>query len=158
MFNYPFRMFGMVLERVLIPDLTKITGDIDRKIVAVGISRILCECPATLAQYRNNWAPLLQALISAFELPPEESAFEGDLLADNENLGYQAAYSQLVYAQTKTPDPLPDIADNRKYLAEQLAKLSQIRPGDIPTLISALPGDHQQALQKYCAQSGVQII
>lgn len=154
-------MFGMVLERVLIPDLTKVAGDNDRKIVAVGVSKILCECPALLANpYRNYWAPLLQALIGTFELPPEESLLEADLLVENDEAlgGYQAAYSQLIYAQTKSPDPLAQITDGRKYLAEQLAKLSQTRPGDIPTLIAALPADHQQALQKYCAQSGVQIV
>lgn len=153
-------MFGMVLERVLLPDMAKVVGELDRKIVGIGISKMLCECPAMLNQYRNNWTPLLQTLIGLFELPPETGHFEADLLADNEDgaIGYQAAYSQLVYAQTKNPDPFADITDNRKYLAQQLAKLSQSRPGDIPTLISALHPDHKQALQKYCAQSGVQIV
>lgn len=153
-------MFGMVIERVLITDLTRVAGDIDKKIVAVGVSRLLCECPAMLVPpYRNYWANLLQALITSFEMPPDETALEGDDFVEIENaIGYQAAYSQLNYAKLKTIDPIPDIQNGCKHLVENLAKLSASRPGDIPTLISALPADHQQALQKYCAQNGAQIV
>lgn len=152
-------MFGMVIERVLVTDLTRVTGDVDKKIVAVGISKLLCECPKMLDVYRSMWATLLQTLITSFELPPDETALEGDQFIEIENaVGYQAAYSQLNFAKLKVIDPIPEVLDGRKYLAESLVKLSQQRPGDIPTLISALPGDHQQALQKYCAQSGVQIV
>lgn len=153
-------MFGMVVERVLISDLTRVTGDIDKKIVAVGVTKLLCEVPSMLAlPYRNYWSKLLETLITSFEMPPDETIIEGDDFVEIENVvGYQAAYSQLNFAKLKLIDPIPEVQDGRKYLAENLAKLSHTRPGDIPTLISALPAHHQQALQKYCAQSGVQIV
>lgn len=153
-------MFGMVVERVLISDLARVAGDMDKKIVAVGVTKLLCECPAMLAPpYRKYWSNLLQALITSFEMPPDETALEGDDFVEIENaVGYQAAYSQLNYAKLKVIDPIPDIQDTRKHLAENLARLSASRPGDIPTLITALPADHQQALQRYCAQSGAQIV
>lgn len=153
-------MFGMVVERILISDLARVSGDVDKKIVAVGVTRLLCECPSMLVMpYRNYWAKLLETLIATFELPPDESALEGDQFIEIENaLGYQAAYSQLNYAKLKVIDPIPEVQDGRKYLVENLSKLSVTRPGDIPTLISALPADHQQALQKYCAQNGVQVV
>lgn len=153
-------MFGMVIERVLISDLARVAGDMDKKIVAVGVTKLLCECPPMLVlPYRNYWANLLQALITTFEMPPDDTALEGDDFVEIENaIGYQAAYSQLNYAKLKVIDPIPDVQDTRKHLAENLSKLSASRPGDIPTMISALPADHQQALQKYCAQSGTQIV
>lgn len=153
-------MFGMVLERVLITDLSRVASEIDKKIVAVGVSKMLCECPAMLTPpYRNYWANLLQALITSFEMPPDENPLEGDHYVEVEDIvSYQAAYSQLNYAQIKNADPIPDVQDGRKYLAESLAKVSQQRPGDIPTLIAALPNEHQEMLQKYCAQSGVAIV
>lgn len=152
-------MFGMVIERVLITDLARVAGEIDKRIVAVGVTKLLCECPALLVPpYRNYWASLLQALITSFELPPDETALEGDdFIEPDTTVGYQAAYSQLNYGKLKVIDPLPDVKNGRNYLAEKLATLSRGRPGDIPTLISALPADHQQALQKYCAQASVQI-
>lgn len=153
-------MFGMVLERVLITDLTRVASETDKKIVAVGISKILCECPSLLIlPYRNYWSSLLQALITSFEMPPDENPLEGDHFIEVEDtVGYQAAYSQLNFAQIKNADPIPDVQDGRKYLAQSLAKLSQQRPGDIPTLITALPKEHREMLQKYCAQNGVQIV
>lgn len=150
----------MVLERVMITDLSRVAGDIDRKIVTVGVVKLLCECPAMLAPpYRNYWPNLLQALITTFEMPPDNTALEGDEFVEIENaVGYQAAYSQLNYARIKVIDPIPDIQDGCKYLCDSLAKLSASRPGDVPTLISGLTVDHQQALQRYCAKYEARII
>lgn len=153
-------MFGMVIERVLVTDLARVAGGIDKRIVAVGVTKILCDCPAMLVPpYRNLWSTLLQALIASFELPPDDTTLEGDDFVEPDvGGGYQAAYSQLNYGKLKVIDPLPEVQNGRNYLVEALATLSRSRPGDIPTLIAALPADHQQALQKYCAQAGIQIV
>ena len=61
------QMFGMVCQRVFVTDMNKVSGEIDRKIVAVGISKILCETPQLLTQpYVNNWRPLLQVNFNLF--------------------------------------------------------------------------------------------
>lgn len=147
----------MVIERVLVVELSKITGEIDKKIVAVGIAKLLTECPAMLVQpYRAYWSTILQALIQIFELPPDDEVADDEFI-EIEQAGYQVAYSQLNFARLKATDPIADVNDGRRYLVESLAKLSQTRPGDVPTLISAMPSDHQLAMQKYCAQAGVQI-
>lgn len=154
-------MFGATLQRVFINDMKQVSTDIDKKIVAVGVSKILCECPSTLVPpYRIYWSELLKELISSFELPPEENPAGGDVVVDENalDIGYQGGYSQLSYAKLETLDPLADVQDVRKYLAESLAQLSQQRPGDLPKLITNLPSGHQHALQKYCAQAGVQIV
>ena len=46
--NFCFRMFGMVVEKLYIPEVQKVSGHIERKICAVGITKILTECPAVL--------------------------------------------------------------------------------------------------------------
>lgn len=64
-------MFGMVIERIFIPDMAKVSSQMNRKIVAVGLSKILTQCPRMLtAPYVQAWPRLLQALIELFELPP----------------------------------------------------------------------------------------
>lgn len=152
-------MFGMVIDRVLIPDMAKVSTEMDRKIVAVGIAKILTECPAMLAPpYVQRWSPLLQALVELFELPPDQTTLDGDHFIEVDDApGYQAAFSQLSYAQPKSQDFLADITDGRKYLAESLGKLAQTRPGEVPTLLAAIGENHKQALQKYCDQAGVRI-
>jgi exportin-2 (importin alpha re-exporter) len=54
-------MFGMVVERVFVTDMNKVSGELDQKIVVVGATKLLCDCPAMLAQpYIKFWALLLQ--------------------------------------------------------------------------------------------------
>jgi len=51
-----YRMFGMVVEKLLMADLQKVSGNIDRKICAVGVTKILTEAPAMLqADYVKLW-------------------------------------------------------------------------------------------------------
>lgn len=103
-------MFGMVVDRVLITDLQKVSGGIERKITAVGVSNILIDCPAMLQSPYNAFYPrLLAALVEFFELPHDETQLPEDqqVLEIDDNSGYQAAYSQLIFARNPRIDPLP---------------------------------------------------
>ncbi|PSN32353.1 Exportin-2 [Blattella germanica] len=104
-------MFGRVLEKVIIPDVQKISGNVERKIAAIGITNLLCECPEMLeGSYSRFWTSLLQALIGLFELPEDESTLPDDHFIEIEDTpGYQAAYSQLAFANSKEHDPLNGI-------------------------------------------------
>ena len=107
-------MFGMVLERLYLQDMQKISGEVEQKICAVGVTNILTEAPAMIQNYEAFWwvyspitenmsiflysytfnfflfkqqtfscmiclffslarCKLLQAVISLFELPKDES-------------------------------------------------------------------------------------
>ena len=55
-------------------------------------------------------APLLQALIGVFELPEDESTLPDDHYIEvDDTPGYQAAFSQLAFADKKDHDPLNGI-------------------------------------------------
>lgn len=50
------RMFGMVLEKIIIPEVQKVSGAVEKKICAVGITKILTECPAMMdTEYTKLW-------------------------------------------------------------------------------------------------------
>lgn len=50
------RMFGMVLEKIVIPEVQKVSGQVEKKICAVGITKILTECPAMMdTEYTKLW-------------------------------------------------------------------------------------------------------
>ncbi|GAB0098901.1 Exportin-2 [Sergentomyia squamirostris] len=155
------QMFGMVLDRVFVPELNRVASEMDKKIVAVGVSTILCECPGMMTEpYIQFWPRLLESLIQTFETQPDGAGAEGDddFVEVEDTPGYQVAYSQLNYAQPKTSDPFPEVADGRMFLVQNLAKLSATRPGQIPQLINKLPALHKEVLNKYCSQGGVQIV
>ena len=49
-------MFGMVLEKLYIADLQKVSGQQEKKICAVGVTKVLTEAPAMLqGNYEKMW-------------------------------------------------------------------------------------------------------
>lgn len=158
-------MFGMLLERVFITDMAKVSKDLERKMVAVGVGKMLTECQELFSgQYAASWPRLLHALIDLFERPPEKLPYlDGDgasgdaIAAVDAEPGYQAAFSQLSFAQPKQVDHLAEIADARQFLANSLSNFSQSRPGELATMLAPLADESKQVLQKYCDQAGVRI-
>lgn len=102
-------MFGMVVERVFIADMQKVSGDIERKVTAVGISNLLIDCPAMLESPYNVYYPrLLVTLLEFFELPQDQSVLPEDGMFPEieDSPGYQVGYSQLACAKNPPKDPL----------------------------------------------------
>ena len=51
-----FRMFGMVVEKLFIAEVQKVSGTTERKICAVGMTKILCDAPIMIAgDYQALW-------------------------------------------------------------------------------------------------------
>ncbi|KAI8043538.1 hypothetical protein M5D96_004870 [Drosophila gunungcola] len=155
-------MFGMLLDRVFITDMGKVLKEQDRKMVAVGVTKLLTETPEMLLpQHGAFWPRLLHSLIDLFERPPEKlkglEIGESAGVAEDPDAGYQVAFAQLTHAQPNQPDHLAEITDARQFLATSLSKFAQSRAGELPTLLSPLEPEYKQVLQKYCDQAGVRI-
>ncbi|KAJ0171405.1 hypothetical protein K1T71_012955 [Dendrolimus kikuchii] len=152
-------MFAMYVERVLIPDLQRVSGPLERKAAAVGCVKLLCESQ----HFRGGnlaplWPRVLQALISLFELPTDESTLpEEHFVEVDDTPGYQAQYAQLACAKGVSDDPLASITDLKRFLAENLGNLSRMAPGLMPPRIAALDEPHRTALQMYLTTYSVQI-
>lgn len=154
------QMFGMVLERLMIVDMQKISGNVERKIAAVGVTKILCECPQLIdGPYARLWSPLLQALIGLFELPKDESTHPDDHFIEvDDTPGYSVAYSQLTFANKQEHDPLAGVGDARLNLAQSLSKLSIAYPGILtPLLTTGLTDSDRAHLKSYLDAAKVQI-
>jgi exportin-2 (importin alpha re-exporter) len=145
----------MVCLRVFVTDLNKVSGDIDRKIAAIGMTKILCETQALQEPpYNAHWQPMVQALIELFELPVDQTSTEGaDTFIEAEDGGYQVAYSQLSFASTKREDPCSDIPDAKRYFMERLTQTSP----QVKSMLQQMPQNHQAALQNYSRQLGINI-
>ena len=155
------QMFRMVVERLYLQDVQKVSGATERKICAVGITKLLTETPAMLVEPCSSlWTPLLQALISLFELPEDDSVPPDEHFIDIEDTpGYQTAFSQLVYAGSKERDPFESVVPNTKaHLAQCLHKLSAQHPGQVPQLIAGLSDEATRFLQTYLQSANVPVL
>ncbi|XP_072948285.1 exportin-2 [Epargyreus clarus] len=152
-------MFAMYVERVLVPELQRVSGALERKAAALGCVRLLCDC----AHFRREplaplWPRLMQALISLFELPPDETTMPDDHFIEvDDTPGYQAQYAQLTCAKGPNSDPLAAVEDPKRYLAESLGNLSRAHPGILQTRIAAMEEPHRRQLQTYLAAYNVQL-
>lgn len=153
-------LFGNFVDKILIPDVQKVSGTTEKRICAVGMTKLLTDCPKFLQTYSNLWVPLLQALIGLFELPEDDSIPNDEHFIEIEDTpGYQTAYSQLAFAGKKERDPFSGtIPDAKIFLAQSLQKLSSTHPGKINTKIkSELHTDALGFLQKYLQEAGVNL-
>uniref|UniRef100_A0A8D0HSG7 Exportin-2 n=1 Tax=Sphenodon punctatus TaxID=8508 RepID=A0A8D0HSG7_SPHPU len=156
------KMFGMVLEKIIIPEIQKVSGQVEKKICAVGITKILTECPPMMdTEYTKLWVPLLQALIRLFELPEDDTIPDEEHFIDIEDTpGYQTAFSQLAFAGKKEHDPVGQMVNNPKiHLAQSLHKLSTACPGRVASMLStSLNAEALQFLQGYLQAASVTLL
>jgi len=147
------KLFIMVIERLYLNYVQKVSGNTERRICAIGITKILAETSEMLTEpFIQQWTPLLQALISLFELPEDDSIPDDEHFIEiDDTPGYQTAFSQLVYAGIKENDPFKELVpDPKANLAQALHKLSAKHPGKLQGMIqTGLSSDATQVLQSY---------
>ncbi|XP_033645162.1 exportin-2-like isoform X2 [Asterias rubens] len=146
------KMFGMVVEKLYIPEVQKVSGHIERKICAVGITKILTECPAVLEPpLHGYWIPLLQALVHLFELPEDDSLPDDEHFIEVEDTpGYQTAYSQLAFAGKHETDPFRGaVPDAKIFLAQGLKKICTTHPKLIESIKTGMDPKVALCLQGY---------
>ncbi|XP_067927952.1 exportin-2-like [Watersipora subatra] len=147
------KMFAMVVERLYILDVQKVSGSIERKICCVGITKILMETPqfAPGGVYASLWASLLETLVSLFELPEDDELPAGEHFIEVDDTEYSGAYSQLAFASKKERDIVQGNMETAKLnLAKQLSVMSTRHPGQLATTMrTSLQPDAQKHLQAY---------
>eukprot|EP01087_Luapelamoeba_hula_P019082 TRINITY_DN6277_c0_g1_i1.p1 TRINITY_DN6277_c0_g1~~TRINITY_DN6277_c0_g1_i1.p1 ORF type:complete len:1049 (+),score=219.24 TRINITY_DN6277_c0_g1_i1:42-3149(+) len=158
------RLFHMVLESLLLPNLQKVTGHIERKLCCIAISTLLGDCPAMLSEpYYALWGKLLQAVVTVIEEPEDDTVpadmadnyVETEDVASGSGSGYSNAFSLLVYATKSDVDPFKEV-DPKRFLVTMLKKLSAQHPGKFGMIVQqSLTPQSAAALQRYFIESGI---
>ena len=155
-------MFMMVLEKLYIAELQKVTGNVDRKICAVGLTKILCDQAQFFFSNETNlkiWSTLLESLIGLFELPEDTTTADDEHFIDVEDTpSYSGGYNQLQSASRKDPDPFKGEVPNAKvFLAKNLEALSASMPNRISPALAQLSQQAQLFLQNYFKEANAVI-
>ncbi|XP_050506211.1 exportin-2 [Diabrotica virgifera virgifera] len=153
-------MFGKVLEKLYIAEIQKVSVAVDRKIVACGVTKLLCESPEIFSgKYQNYWPQLLQALLKFFEMPVDSSMLPDDHFIEvDDTPTYQTTSAKLNFANTVKSDPLQAIAEPRQFLVQSLATLGNSQPGRLPVYISNMDVQVQTILNSYLSKFAVQLV
>lgn len=154
------KIFGMVLEKLYIVDVKKVSGQNERRICMCGLTKIVSHLPLIdNGAYNHLWAPLLLVLMELFESPPEVTPDDDYHFIDiSESLDFQAQYSKLNYASVKRDDPTKEVGDMKIMLATSLANLSTKLPGFVPkALRENLDQGVASCLMRYCEAANVTI-
>eukprot|EP00049_Salpingoeca_infusionum_P007297 m.118464 g.118464 ORF g.118464 m.118464 type:complete len:939 (-) comp13655_c0_seq2:4264-7080(-) len=135
-------LFSRILNRVL-SDVQKVSGDIERKTCAIGLTKLITETPEVLAN-PEAWLSLLECQLKLFELPTEET---DDGVDEEAQSGYKAAFNKLAFAGDPTHDPFEFIPDARAYFAQEITKFFSANP-DVQQTV---PANFMQMIQGYCS-------
>ena len=117
-------MFAMVVDRIFIQELVKISGNLERKIVITGVTAILCDLPVMFQPpLVVHWAPLVHALVTLIQTPDQTQ------LDDEEEDVFSSAHvsAQLVFVKRKQNDPCQEIADPVVHMSRKLGSVPQIK-------------------------------
>ncbi|XP_068237725.1 exportin-2 [Palaemon carinicauda] len=149
-------MFGMVIERLIIPDLQKVNGEIERKLCAVGLSNIISESVVFSGTYSSHWNALLETLIKLLECPEDDALPSGEHFIEVEDIpAYQGSSARLVHAARSDMDPLKGQVENaRIYLAQRLFQLSQVHPGTVQPRLAQTNQEIQAHILNYLQMAG----
>uniref|UniRef100_A0A914URF2 Exportin-2 n=1 Tax=Plectus sambesii TaxID=2011161 RepID=A0A914URF2_9BILA len=145
-------MFKMVIEKVFLRDVQKISDSHEKKICCVGIANLLADAVDNLGQ--ELWPQLMTALVKLFELPEENDDDDDQFLDIEATSGYANAYSQLAFASRNDVDPT-GVSDVKGHLVKCLSKVSASRPGVLPQLINPLEQEVKQFITSYASAAGI---
>lgn len=150
-------VFASVLEKIWLPNVMKVSGNIERKIVAIGSINLLTKCEPMLSDsYIQYWPQVLTHLIGVFELDEQPDDPEDDDFDEFSQVNGGVTFNALHFASREENDPFSDVTEDlRGVLAASLSELSQRQ--SLVELLVQMEDKCQEAVQAYCQEAGVAI-
>lgn len=160
-------IFGQILSAVVLPEVQRMHGRIERKVVAVGMAKLLTQSDRILSTgYVSLWTDVLTALLKFFILPQdltqavgariEEEDAIADLDYEERGEGFQSSFAKLATAVAAPVDVSASVGDPKEFLARGLAAQSHKHPGQLGPLIQAhIASDLSGQLLAYMQSVGV---
>ncbi|ORX36025.1 Cse1-domain-containing protein [Kockovaella imperatae] len=134
-------LFGNILTGVILANTQKAPIRY-RKVVEVGLTKLLTQSDATLASpNQQHWPSVLLALLDLFTLPQDITYTNGDgaqedlSSLDPEEASFQSSFSRLGASESATHDPVSDVKDEKLFASKEISRRSKERPGVIPALV-----------------------
>lgn len=126
------KLFQMVAQSVILNDLKKVSGSLDRKISIVALTNFVSDCPSLFGpEFYPLLANMIDTGVQIIKTPlVKESLIEEDFyLIDAEESGYQSAFVMLHSVSKAAYDPAAAIPNAEQYFVSRLVNAApQIQP------------------------------
>ncbi|KAF8329082.1 Cse1-domain-containing protein [Cantharellus anzutake] len=141
-------LWTSILGNIVLPQLPKFLPK-DRKLVTVGLARLLTQCDEMLQPPNSTlWPSTLVALLELLNMPGltkdlGTDADTEDLSSidhEEQNAGYQAAFTRLAASTPPKFDPVAYVGDAKGYLKLELSRFARNDSRADPLLVTATQG------------------
>ncbi|KAK4517849.1 uncharacterized protein ATC70_001197 [Mucor velutinosus] len=153
-------LFGQIMTLFVLPDLSKLSKPLDRKIGGCGMARLLTRSDLMLqAPYVSQlWGQSLLAVLALFELPPavEVEGLDELYTLDIEEGGYQTTFAKLATSNPVPQDPTSGLPAPPVYLAQQIMAMPADKRQIVKSLVSQ-SAEASQYLPKYFQQANISL-
>jgi exportin-2 (importin alpha re-exporter) len=157
-------MTGMVLEQIVLPVVARVSGNLERKACAVGLSNAIQDSQA-LINHNNGalWAQCVLQCLSLLHLEAERDAESAAMVSADQNAtveelrnaaveesGIGSKFVQLVSCASTPEDPCGSVSDARSYFKAAIKSVVDHRPQEARSLLqNNLPPEAFATLQQY---------
>ncbi|KAI7905006.1 Cse1-domain-containing protein [Cokeromyces recurvatus] len=153
-------LFGQIMKLFVLPDLSKLSKPIDRRLGSFGVTCLLTKSDAMLqSPYVNQlWSESLMALLALLELPASVDTEGPDefYTLDIEEGGYQTAFAKLATSSPIVDDPTTHLPPCPVFLVQQIMAMPTEKRHIIKTLVTQSP-EASQCLPKYFQSANISL-
>jgi exportin-2 (importin alpha re-exporter) len=143
-------------EQLIVPHANKVLGRINRKVMVVGLTRLITEVGG-VAERPPLWVGLVGAIVELLEAKADRATDAKEDGDDTEQMEYAASFSRLTFAVAKQEDPLPDVEDARVAFIGQLSEFAAAHGGAVSAMLGEAPAAVTKAVSAYADAAGVAI-
>jgi len=139
-------LWTSILGNVILPQVTKFPFK-DRKLVAVGLTKLLTQCDEMLQPSNSStWPPTLVTLLELLSMPGLAKDSKTDVEAEDalssidheeQNAGYQAAFTRLAASESTKFDPVAYVPDTKIFLCSEVSRVAKADQRINPLLATA---------------------
>lgn len=145
-------VFGQVMTSFMLPSTLKIGGTFNRRIAAVGLTKLLCRTTEyTTGEYSSQWAHALDILVRLMKYNMAEEHTSVPIGLDLEELSFGSSFSKLATTAAKPLDPVPDVKHPVQFFNDELKQLAEKFGPAVQQLLQNLDAESRE----YLRQQGV---
>lgn len=145
-------IFKQILIQFILPTTLKINGSHDRKIAAVGLTKILTQTQKfTTGAYVDQFVPSLDILIKLLQTEVAESLNDDTqvvLDVESEEATFGSSFSKLSTTSTRNVDPAPSVTNAVQYFIGELKRVTSSN-NQLAGLLSGLGNESREYLVKH---------